>query len=1104
MMGIPQDYPFAFVLPPTTRIASSAHANGPSHAAGPSTYQAAQQQHAQQLPQHYQPHHQQQQQQHPQHQHHNTAFLTEYGGGSSSAGRDGGSGSSIYGRSGRPASGAHISSSHAPSSLRQIQPSSSGSAPLALGGNASLEPMAHARAYTDGSGAQSIQTAQSFHTPPPTKVGLYAGSQQLAPPQQQQQHNFFPQQQQQQHQEMLHKQDSWLRSSQQQEILPQTPSALAFGAAVAAAAAAAATTKAATPSHHNARPTSYEQASHSHSSSSSRPKRPSTGRIANFFASLVCYIWFAAGLPDTSPLATPSYSPVLAHAPLFPSPLAPHRRRSQRDLPHLGPSAIAKGKERAGASSIIIGGSGNSQSMAVAGASSLLPTDDFADRLSAAMERVSVALAGAEADSAATSDVDAVASSSAGLHHQGHYGHTTTAGMSGYRDGGADPRGVSQASLRMRPSSRFVSFSENLLTTTQVSSSVILLALLYIYRLKSRHPELHGQEGSEYRLSVTSLMLANKWLDDHTYLNKTWSELSGIELKDVTKMEREFWSGLGMDISCSDAEFQVWLKQVENMTARREVKIQRRANDIRARQLQIRRARNLSWAGSSSPSRKLPSRHQASLAGRRAEPEEEADTWLGRQNSPSRPWQPEAGSAELFQPGAFHTHRRHSHALSDARETPSSQVDMVGSRRLPPLGPIADASNGWDRSVPRRLFDSRPSSASSGGSFATMHQSFKGLSAHSPQTLGQHPREHDVSPYRSNKRFAADPDWATENPFALPPASISVHAAQHHSAAMSQVPQLPLPNRYNSPSRYRGPRSIPAHEVHQGSSNGFFGYGSQAQHPSNQADSLGANDYYDYAEALVAPFTSYDAALASSSTDRAAPSLAYYEVRSGPYRSMQSVGEPAPFVSHHSAQDGWETLRQAAQYFTPTSSMGYVQVSPDARYENHGHGSYHYPQQQQHYAGATGLESYAAGNSHSYHSAVPGDSAQYGQAVHGQARSSSRPSTMMSQSTATVDPYSVGPDEYPEQVNAFGNVPLPRSTYGSAAAGVVHPHLAQPSESREVAMHVQRAYHPTGTGTGAIPADPRQQTPSSAAMMGYYVDWPLTQLDPTMAHDTRQ
>ncbi|KAL9933466.1 hypothetical protein V8E36_007642 [Tilletia maclaganii] len=54
----------------------------------------------------------------------------------------------------------------------------------------------------------------------------------------------------------------------------------------------------------------------------------------------------------------------------------------------------------------------------------------------------------------------------------------------------------------------------------------------------SRHPGLHGQEGSACRLSVTSLMLANKWWDDHTYLNKTWSELSGIELRTSPKCQR--------------------------------------------------------------------------------------------------------------------------------------------------------------------------------------------------------------------------------------------------------------------------------------------------------------------------------------------------------------------------------------------------------------------------------------------------------------------------------------------------------------------------------------------------------------------------------------
>lgn len=72
------------------------------------------------------------------------------------------------------------------------------------------------------------------------------------------------------------------------------------------------------------------------------------------------------------------------------------------------------------------------------------------------------------------------------------------------------------------------------------------LALLFIYRLKSSHPHLKGKEGSEFRIAITALMLSNKSLEDHTYTNKSWSEISGIDLKDINKMEVEFWLGLGV------------------------------------------------------------------------------------------------------------------------------------------------------------------------------------------------------------------------------------------------------------------------------------------------------------------------------------------------------------------------------------------------------------------------------------------------------------------------------------------------------------------------------------------------------------------------------
>jgi hypothetical protein len=61
-----------------------------------------------------------------------------------------------------------------------------------------------------------------------------------------------------------------------------------------------------------------------------------------------------------------------------------------------------------------------------------------------------------------------------------------------------------------KPSSQFRKWVYNVLSTTQVTQNVILLALLFIYRLKCSTPQIKGRGGSEYRLLTVSLMLGNK------------------------------------------------------------------------------------------------------------------------------------------------------------------------------------------------------------------------------------------------------------------------------------------------------------------------------------------------------------------------------------------------------------------------------------------------------------------------------------------------------------------------------------------------------------------------------------------------------------------
>lgn len=97
-----------------------------------------------------------------------------------------------------------------------------------------------------------------------------------------------------------------------------------------------------------------------------------------------------------------------------------------------------------------------------------------------------------------------------------------------------------------------------LLSTTQVTQNVILLALMFIYRLKSFNPTVKGKPGSEYRLLTVALMLGNKFLDDNTYTNKTWAEVSGISVQEVHIMEVEFLSNMRYSLYTSEATWKQW------------------------------------------------------------------------------------------------------------------------------------------------------------------------------------------------------------------------------------------------------------------------------------------------------------------------------------------------------------------------------------------------------------------------------------------------------------------------------------------------------------------------------------------------------------------
>ncbi|KZT35444.1 hypothetical protein SISSUDRAFT_1064481 [Sistotremastrum suecicum HHB10207 ss-3] len=132
----------------------------------------------------------------------------------------------------------------------------------------------------------------------------------------------------------------------------------------------------------------------------------------------------------------------------------------------------------------------------------------------------------------------------------------------------------SDAARQFSPSPTFTQYMSKILEMTQVSQSVIVLSLHYIHSLRSNNHLTDGQPGSEFRVAVVALMMANKFMDDNTYTNKTWSEVAGIELEEINRMEREFLIGIDYSLACNAGTYDSWEQLLKGFVHARERDLQ--------------------------------------------------------------------------------------------------------------------------------------------------------------------------------------------------------------------------------------------------------------------------------------------------------------------------------------------------------------------------------------------------------------------------------------------------------------------------------------------------------------------------------------------------
>ncbi|KAJ3372559.1 hypothetical protein HDU91_003257 [Kappamyces sp. JEL0680] len=116
----------------------------------------------------------------------------------------------------------------------------------------------------------------------------------------------------------------------------------------------------------------------------------------------------------------------------------------------------------------------------------------------------------------------------------------------------------------------FQSFISTILacTTNNVTAPVILTSLLYVSRYV-QNTKFYGpiQQGSEVKIWVTALMLADAVINDAAYAVKSWSDVTKIPVQECIKMRQVFLEIISYDLHVSEVQYDAWINSLQQISA---------------------------------------------------------------------------------------------------------------------------------------------------------------------------------------------------------------------------------------------------------------------------------------------------------------------------------------------------------------------------------------------------------------------------------------------------------------------------------------------------------------------------------------------------------
>ncbi|GBC03858.1 hypothetical protein RclHR1_05370003 [Rhizophagus clarus] len=122
----------------------------------------------------------------------------------------------------------------------------------------------------------------------------------------------------------------------------------------------------------------------------------------------------------------------------------------------------------------------------------------------------------------------------------------------------------SQRSINNSSLPNLLHFIKDITTRSKVSKMTMVVGLIYVDRLKKNLPSsARGDFDTPYKIFLSAILVASKYLSDHSLQNKTIADITNglYTNKDVNTMERSFLGLLKYDLWVGSDEFNSFLEE---------------------------------------------------------------------------------------------------------------------------------------------------------------------------------------------------------------------------------------------------------------------------------------------------------------------------------------------------------------------------------------------------------------------------------------------------------------------------------------------------------------------------------------------------------------